>query len=150
VDLALDRPATLWSLHVIFELAMMSVSLGGAVYLWLGWRHSAASLTVTRRTLAEREAERDLWRSRARQSLDGMGAAIARQFEQWGLTTTERTVALHLLKGHGHKQIAAMTGRSERTVRQHAVAVYEKAGLSGRAELAAFFLDDVLLPNIEP
>jgi hypothetical protein len=30
--------------------------------------------------------------------------------------------------------------RSERTVRQHAVAVYRKAGVAGRAELAAFFL----------
>jgi DNA-binding NarL/FixJ family response regulator len=56
-------------------------------------------------------------------------------------------VALLLLKGHGHKQIAAMTGRSERTVRQHAVAVYEKSGLHGRAELAAFFLDAVPLPD---
>ena len=51
-----------------------------------------------------------------------------------------------LLKGHGHKEIAALTGRSERTVRQHAGVVYEKAGLAGRAELAAFFLNDVVLP----
>jgi DNA-binding NarL/FixJ family response regulator len=52
-----------------------------------------------------------------------------------------------LLKGHGHKQAAALTGRSERTVRQHAVSIYHKAGLSGRAELAAFFLEDLLLPR---
>jgi hypothetical protein len=31
-------------------------------------------------------------------------------------------------------------------VRQHAVAVYRKSGLAGRAELAAFFLEDLLLP----
>jgi DNA-binding NarL/FixJ family response regulator len=43
-----------------------------------------------------------------------------------------------------------MTGRSERTVRQHAVAVYEKSGLHGRSELAAFFLDAVLLPDQPP
>jgi DNA-binding NarL/FixJ family response regulator len=35
----------------------------------------------------------------------------------------------------------------ERTVRQHAVAVYDKAGLVDRAELAAFFLDGVRLPT---
>ena len=52
-----------------------------------------------------------------------------------------------LLKGYGHKEIAALTGRSERTVRQHAGVVYEKAGISGRAELAAFFLHDVMLPD---
>jgi hypothetical protein len=32
-------------------------------------------------------------------------------------------------------------------VRQHAVSVYRKSGLSGRAELAAFFLEDLLLPQ---
>ena len=30
-------------------------------------------------------------------------------------------------------------------MRQHAGAVYEKAGLAGRAELAAFFLRDLML-----
>ena len=52
-----------------------------------------------------------------------------------------------LLKGYGHKQIAAQTGRSERTVRQHAGVVYEKAGISGRAELSAFFLNGLMLPS---
>jgi len=52
-----------------------------------------------------------------------------------------------VLKGHGHKEIAARTGRSERTVRQHAGAAYEKAGLGGRAELAAYFLEGVALPE---
>jgi hypothetical protein len=36
--------------------------------------------------------------------------------------------------------------RSERTVRRHAVSVYRKSGLAGRAELLAFFLEDLLLP----
>ncbi len=40
-----------------------------------------------------------------------------------------------------------MLERSERTVRQHAIAVYSKSGLAGRAELAAFFLEDLLLPQ---
>ena len=52
-----------------------------------------------------------------------------------------------LLKGYGHKQITALTNRSERTVRQHAGVVYDKAGLGGRAELSAFFLQDLMLPS---
>jgi DNA-binding NarL/FixJ family response regulator len=39
-----------------------------------------------------------------------------------------------------------LQGRSERTVRQHAIAVYSKAKVAGRAELSAFFLEDLLLP----
>ena len=56
-------------------------------------------------------------------------------------------IALRLLKGHRHKQIAFETGRGARTVRQHPASGYQKSGLSGRAELAAFFLDDPLLPG---
>ncbi|MCL4866883.1 MAG: helix-turn-helix domain-containing protein, partial [Gemmatimonadales bacterium] len=57
-----------------------------------------------------------------------------------------REVALMLLKGFSLAQIARLSDRSERTVRQHAIAVYRKSGLAGRAELAGFFLGDLLLP----
>lgn len=153
-DLVLDKPATWLSLHVFFELALILFSLGSLAVLSLQWRRATAQLAGTQRTLAatqrsleERAAERDAWRQSAETSLSGLGQAIDRQFGVWGLTPTEREVALLLLKGHGHKQIAGLTGRSERTVRQHAVAVYEKAGLGGRAELAAFFLQDLMLPH---
>ena len=79
--------------------------------------------------------------------LAGLGAAIELQFERWGLTPAEKDVALLLLKGLGHKEAAGVLERSERTVRQHAIAVYRKSGLAGRAELAAFFLEDLLLPQ---
>ncbi len=142
-DLYLDRPARWLTPHVLVEATIMLVSAGTALYLWRGWRTAAASLAGTRRTLAKRKRERDAWRSRAETALAGLSRAIDEQCTSWGLTPTEREVAVQLLKGQGHKQIAAATGRSERTVRQHAVAVYEKSGLGGRAELAAFFLDSL-------
>ena len=77
----------------------------------------------------------------------GLGRAIDERFTAWALTPAERDVGLLILKGRSHKQIAFTTGRSEKTVRQHAVAVYQKSGLNGRAELAAFFLEDILLPD---
>jgi DNA-binding CsgD family transcriptional regulator len=80
-------------------------------------------------------------------ALEGLGAEIDRQFQAWGLTAAEREVGLLLVKGYSHKEIAALTGRGERTARQHAGTVYRKAGLAGRAELAAFFLEDLLLPE---
>jgi DNA-binding NarL/FixJ family response regulator len=117
------------------------------VWLSRGWRRAAESAATLRHSLAERQSERDAWRARAHQALDGLGHAVEDQFVAWGLTPTERQVALLLLQGHGHKRIAASTGRSERTVRQHAVSIYRKAGLGGRAELAAFFLADLRLPS---
>ena len=69
-----------------------------------------------------------------------------RQFGEWGLTPAEKETAMFLLKGYSHKEVAGLTGRSERTVRQHAVNVYRKSSVSGRAELSAFFFEDMMLP----
>lgn len=147
VDLYLDAPERWLSLHVVFELALVGTSLGLAIYLLRGWRRTERSLEATRARLEERRVERDEWRRRARKLLRGLGREIARQFEEWELTPSEKEVALLLVKGHSHKRIAAMTDRSERTARQHAGSVYSKAGVSGRHELAAFFLEDLMLPG---
>ncbi len=146
IDLVTDRPRTWVSPHVVIEVVLLLVSLTFSVVLWRAWGRASVALGHARRTIAERQAERDAWRESARAALAGLGAAVDSQFDKWGLTGAEREVALQLLKGQGHKQIAARTGRSERTVRQHAVSVYEKSGLGGRAELAAFFLEGVMLP----
>ena len=104
----------------------MAASLSFAIYLWRGWWRASRSLDATRRSFESRHealsAERDQWRASTHSALAGLGAAIDRQFATWKLTPTEREVALLPLKGYGHKQIAGTTQRSERTVRQHAVA----------------------------
>lgn len=146
-DLVLDRPTTLFSLHVLVEVTFVLISAVFATLLWFGWRRTSERLHATQSALIARDAERDAWRAHAQKALDGMARAIDTQFEGWSLTPTEREVALALLKGLGHKEIAARTSRSERTVRQHAVSVYQKSGLAGRAELAAFFLQDLMLPT---
>ena len=146
VDLVLDAPDRWLTPHVLYEVALIAGALAASVWLWRGWLGAARSASALRRSLAERQAERDAWQERARHALEGLSVAVDEQFGRWGLTPAVREVALLLLKGHGHKQIAAATGRSERTVRQHAVTVYRKAGLGGRAELAAFFLADLQLP----
>ena len=149
IDLALDRPAYWLSFHVLYEVVLVLGALGTAAWLARAWRGAAAANRELQRSLVERKAERDAWRASAEQALLGLGSAIDAQFTMWGLTPAEREVALLVLKGHGHKEIAVRTGRSERTVRQHAAAAYGKAGLGGRAELAAFFLEGVLLPPPE-
>ena len=147
IDLALDRPSSWVSLHVLVELSLMTLSLIFSITLWRAWHRTTRQLRRTERTLAASTAERDEWRKSAESALAGFSSAVERQFVRWNLTPAEREVALLLLKGYGHKQVAAQTGRSERTVRQHAVAVYDKSGLGGRAELAAFFLEGVMLPE---
>ena len=146
VDLWLDQPTDWLSFHVVFELLMVAGALVFTTALWLGWWRARGEAAQLRRSLELRRAERDAWKASAEKSLEGLGAAIDRQFGDWQLTAAEREVALLLLKGYSHKHAASETGRSERTVRQHATSVYSKAGLSSRAELAAFFLDSLQLP----
>jgi len=146
IDLVLDAPVSWRSTHAIYEVALIVAAMVTSALLWRGWWRSRRSLVETRHLLAEHAAERDAWRASAESALSGLGRAIDERFSAWGLTPAEREVALLLLKGRSHKQIAYATGRSERTVRQHAVAVYQKSRLNGRAELAAFFLEDLMLP----
>jgi len=147
IDLVLDAPTTWRSAHVLYEVALILAAVVTSVLLWRGWWESRRALGESRRMLIERASERDAWRASAEAALAGLGHAIDERFAAWGLTPAEREIALLLLKGQSHKQIAYTTGRSERTVRQHAVAVYQKSHLNGRAELAAFFLEDILLPE---
>lgn len=146
-DLALDAPRNWLSPHVLVEVALISTSLGLAWYLWWGWHRASVALREARSALAVRRAEGDRWQQAARQVIEDLGRAVDRQFETWDLSGAERGVALLLLKGLSHKEVAARTGRSERTIRQHAVSVYRKSGLGGRAALAAYFLGDLTLPS---
>ena len=146
-DLTLDDPGTWSTLHGAVELTLIALSLGLSIYLWRGWYRTSVALGRTREQLEAQQAARDAWRESARGLLEGLGEAMDRQFRAWELTPAEREVAILLIKGRSHKQIAFLTGRSERTARQHAGAVYRKSGLSGRAELAAFFLEDLMLPE---
>lgn len=94
---------------------------------------------------ARREGER--WRDAARAHVSGLSHAIAAQFRSWSLTEAEADVAGLMLKGLAHKEIAVLRQCSEATVRQHATVVYRKSGLTSRAQLTAFFLEDLLMPS---
>ena len=147
LDLYLDAPDSWRSAHVVYEVGLIAAAAASSFILWRGWSRSRRTLAEAQRALTRHVAEREAWRASAEAALADFARAVNERFDLWRLTAAEREIALRLLKGHSHKQIAFETGRSERTVRQHAVSVYQKSGLGGRAELAAFFLDDLLLPD---
>jgi len=147
IDLVSDVGEGASAGHVAFEGAATLLSLGGFATMWRllqaersRARHLEVQLDGTRADLVR-------WRAEAQDLLRGLGVAIDRQFNRWALSPAEREVGLLLLKGLSLKEAAEVRLTSERTVRQQALAVYRKAGLAGRAELAAFFLEDLLLPR---
>jgi DNA-binding CsgD family transcriptional regulator len=146
-DVAGDWSAGSGRGHLLVEIAVMALALAGTGTLWSQLISLRSRAQLLARDLGEARADADRWKGEAQQVLRGLGAAIDRQFERWELSPAEREVALLLLKGLSHKEVAGLRGTSERTVRQQALALYRKAGLSGRAELAAFFLEDLMLPE---
>ena len=78
-----------------------------------------------------------------------MSESIDMQLNQWNLTRSEKEVAFLLIKGLSTKEIAEYRSTAEKTTRAQATAIYSKSGLSGRSQLAAFFLEDLFLPKQE-
>ncbi len=107
-------------------------------------RNSDAEQLVVRLEQTRQEVEH--WKGQACNLMAGLGTAIDAQFCRWSLTPAEREVGLLLLKGLSHKEIARVRKVSEATVRQQAQCLYRKAEIGGRNDLAAYFLEDLLLP----
>lgn len=135
--------------ELLFELLKVSpvvlTSVGVVLLFRVSRRQREDHLQVLRDLeIARLQGRR--WRDESRSLLQGLGQAMDAQFSRWSLTDAEREVALLLLKGLSSKEVAAVRGSSERTVREQARAVYTKSGLTGRAALSAFFLEDLLAP----
>lgn len=153
VDIYLDlREGTTFS-HVLSETGVLLVGLIGAaliarrlVFTLRRARALEQEAGDLRAQLTVTTAEAHRWRSEARDLMNGLGAAIDQQFDRWGLSPAEKETALLLLKGLSHKEVANLRSVSDATARQQARAAYKKAGLSGRHDLAAFFLEDLMLP----
>lgn len=153
-DLAGDAGSAVSVAHLAIEGSIVAIGVVGS--LWMARRfvalaseHRALSADVDRlaRRLSDSEHEAAHWRQEAGDLIAGLGDAIDRQLERWGLSPAEKAVALLLLKGLSHKEVGGIRGVSEATVRQQARALYAKAGLEGRHDLAAFFLEDLLVPR---
>lgn len=153
VDLVSDlREGTTVS-HVVVEGSILLVGFLGATLVARQLRQAtrlaraaAAEARALAGELAKSAADADRWRNEARELMRGLSQAIDEQFERWQLSPAEKEVGLLLLKGLSHREIADARSVTEATARQQARAVYKKAGLSGRHDLAAFFLEDLMLP----
>jgi DNA-binding NarL/FixJ family response regulator len=132
------------SYHIVSEVVVILLLTSAAAYLLRGLvrsRHKAMS--DTREELHRVKASAQSWQARAESLSHGITDAISAQFDQWGLTPAEQEVSFLLIKGLSIQEISEVRETSERTVRQQASEVYKKSQLSGRAQLAAFFLEDL-------
>lgn len=136
--------------HALFESLIILSSALAAGYLWLkllrSWRHKEHYLE---RSLVLAHEDIKKWKEKSSSLADGVTKAIEEQLETWGLSEAEKDVAFLLIKGLSFKELALARKTSESTVRQQAATIYKKSGLEGRAQLSAFFLEDLLAPRFK-
>jgi DNA-binding CsgD family transcriptional regulator len=154
IDLVTDLQEQTTVAHVLLELLVVAIGFVAAGTIALRLRRSVRDAQVLRERTAQlaehlraTEQEAARWRGEAGDLIAGLSAAIDDQLARWELSPAEREIALLLLKGLSHKEIAQIRSVGETTVRQQARSLYRKAGLSGRNDLAAFFLEDLLGPR---
>jgi DNA-binding NarL/FixJ family response regulator len=65
----------------------------------------------------------------------GLGHFVERALERAELTAKERDVARLLLKGLSTKEMAGVTGNTEKTLKHHIASIFHKFDVASRAEL---------------
>ena len=147
-DLLKDWSGGAHSSHLLFEVISVVIGVGLTVWLWISSLNKAYIINQKLSTeLKSVQLQSAQWREEAYTYMQGLGKTIDSQFDRWNLTLAEKEVGLLLLKGMSYKEIADIRNTTERTVKEQASAVYQKTSLNGRAQLSAFFLEDLLLPT---
>ena len=144
-DLAADFVDGVSMTHMGFEVAAVALALLGVVVTARQLGGALRRAGDLQRDLQGTRVQLERSRCEAEALVRRLGRHIEVHFVSWVLTSAEREIALLILKGLSYKEIASERGTTERTVRHQALAIYRKAGVTGRAEMAAFFLQDMLL-----
>jgi len=71
-------------------------------------------------------------------------------FDGWGLTPSEREVAMLSIKGLSIAEIAEVRQTKEGTVKAQSNAIYSKAGVSGRQQLLSLFIEELMSDELVP
>lgn len=147
IDLVNDSMDGVVWWHILAEGTAGLLAIGGIFYLVKDSLRLRHDLTYAKDRETKLQAQADQWQSQAKAYLDGLSVLIADQLTTWSLTPAEREVAFLLLKGMSLKDISTLRGTTEKTARVQSMAIYAKAGLAGRSELSAFFLEELLPPQ---
>ena len=131
--------------HVTEEAFIMLLGFIGVLTLWLKWlitRRENKQISVN---FIQLKDDLSHYKDQTRDLSQGIAEKIQAQLDSWQLTKSEKDIALFLLKGLTIREIAEIRNTSEKTIKQHCTNLYSKSNLSGRSELSAFFLEDILV-----
>lgn len=141
----LKEGVTWW--HVSVEGVVAIVAGSGFIYLLRGTFKLKHIIDDERKLTGKLVEENNKYKEQSKSYIEGLSVTIDKQLSEWELSKAEKEVAFLLLKGFSLKEVADVRGTTEKTARTQSASIYAKAGLSNRAQLSAFFLEDLLLPN---
>ena len=127
----------------LFEKLTLVLGMAAVAWTVQGLHDLQEGQSALANNLARNVAQGDQWRAARQDEIAALGQAIEAQFKVWHLSAAEIDIAGLMLKGASLKEIALARDTSEATIRQQAQSVYRKSGLSGRAELSAYFLESL-------
>ncbi len=134
--------------HVFFEGIVAIFSIFSIFVLMRDSFILKHDLEIEKNNSARLREESKQWKENSKKFIQGLSQSIDDQLSKWQLTPAEKDVALMLIKGYSLKEIAELRNTAEKTTRTQATSIYAKAGVNGRSELTAFFLEDLLIPQI--
>ena len=148
VDIIIDLKEGIPASHVWHEALLFGLAFAAIIWqLKVILKKDNHISTLSTELLETKKSYQD-WKEKSQTNIRERGQMIDDEFAIWHLSESEKDVALLLIKGLSMKEIAEIRSTHEKTVRHQATNIYKKSGLSGRQELAAFFLEDLLnLPS---
>lgn len=133
--------------HIIHEVILCAVAMIILTSMIISSFRTNRLLKKLQLELVETKQSNQLWKKKSHDAAVNFSRMIEQQFEEWNLSPSEKEISFLLIKGLSMKEIAHLRETQEKTVRIQATTIYKKSGLSGRQELAAFFLEDILTLN---
>ncbi|WP_412471847.1 LuxR C-terminal-related transcriptional regulator [Halobacteriovorax sp. RT-1-4] len=131
--------------HVIEEGIVMLIGLIGTAVLWFKWLFTKKENLRINSDVTKLKSDLENYKQKTQDLSRGLSEKINDQLNEWSLTKSEKDISLLLLKGLTIREIADIRSTSEKTIKQHCTNIYSKSNLSGRSELSAFFLEDILV-----
>jgi len=135
--------------HIIPEVVIVIGTVLTAVLALILYMRQREKVEGLSHRVLELEKQSSEWQNRTKIYAEGLSHEIDLQMTKWQLSPSEKEITLLMLKGLSNKEISEVRETSEQTIKQQSSAIYRKSGLSNRAELSAFFLEDLLFPNSE-
>jgi DNA-binding CsgD family transcriptional regulator len=147
LDLFIDLSRGVSLFHIFFEGTVGILAIIFIVKL-ISKEWAQTKLVQEKLNLLEKESivlriDNVKYRQATLKYVNEISVIIDQQMDEWGLSKSEKDVALLLLKGLSHKEIADIRQTAEKTVRHQSGIIYSKSQLEGRAQLSAFFLEDI-------